>query len=144
MTNKLELRLYTFTLVQLNTMQQGIQAAHAAVELVTKQDDELVWAWARQYKTMICLNGGDYTDMVALRGFLASYDNPYPYAHFYEDESLARLHTSTAIVLPERIYGTAENMRKMNLGLGEQMPKFPFTEWEWELIERLSKTGLAR
>lgn len=137
-----ELRLYTFTLAQLNTMQQGIQAAHAAVELVIKRDDEWVFSWAHQYKTMICLNGGDYTDMVALREFLASSDNPYPYAHFFEDESLARLHTSTAIVLPERIWKTADELRTGKPQLTFDYPD-AFGEWELELIDLISKARRA-
>lgn len=138
-----ELRCYTFTLAQLNTMQQGIQAAHAVVELMIKQDDEWVFAWAHQYKTMICLDGGDYTDMVALREFLASSDNPYPYAHFWEDESLARLHTSTAIILPERIFKTVEVLRKRT---GDMPVDYPdaFGVWELELVDRISKARRAQ
>lgn len=136
-----ELRLYTFTLAHLNTMQQGIQAAHAAVELVSsKPDDDWVIAWARQYKTMICLNAGDYTELVDLREFFAHSDNPYPYAHFWEDESLARLHTSTAIILPERIYGTAEIWRKTR----QEPAKFGFSLWEWELMELINSKSKAR
>lgn len=135
-----ELRLYTFTLAHLNTMQQGIQAAHAAVELMIKQDDEWVFSWAHQYKTMICLNAGDYTELSALREFLNSSDNPYPYAHFYEDESLAHLHTSSAIILPERIYGTAEIWRKTR----QEPAKFGFGLWEWELMELINSKSKAR
>lgn len=137
-----ELRLYTFTLTQLKTIQQGIQAAHAVVELMIKRDDEWVFAWAHQYKTMICLDGGDYTDMVALREFLASSDNPYPYAHFFEDESLARLHTSTAIVLPERIWKTADELRTGKPTMTFDYPD-DFGEWELEIIDLISKARRA-
>lgn len=137
-----ELRLYTFTLTQLKTIQQGIQAAHAVVELMIKQDDEWVFSWAHQYKTMICLDGGDCVDMAALREFLASSDNPYPYAHFYEDGSLCGLHTSTAIVLPERIFNAAECLRK-NTFMTKDYPD-AFGEWELELIDLISKARRAQ
>lgn len=135
-----ELRCYTFTLFHLRSIQQGIQAGHAAIELVSsKPDDDWVIEWAKKYKTMILLNGGDYEDMVALREFLANSDNPYPYAHFWEDESLARLHTSTAIILPERIYVTAEKWRKEKI---EPM-KFNHSPWELELMELINSRGFA-
>lgn len=148
-----ELRLYTFTLYQLSPIQQGIQAAHAAVELAMKSYREQMmlrqgtnWHtyndWAINWKTMVCLNGGDLNELREFYDFLTNGFNTFPWAAFYEDESLGGVMTSIALILPERIFGTAENMRKLKEG--QQMPKFCFTEFEYELMERLSKTGLAR
>jgi hypothetical protein len=84
-----ELRLYTFTLYQLSPIQQGIQAGHAAIELGMKaykkqmtmrQGAEFTTyhRWATEWKTLVLLNGGDYTELRELADFLSSYDNPYP------------------------------------------------------------------
>jgi hypothetical protein len=137
-----ELRLYTFTHFMLSSIQQGIQAGHAAVEL-TRRGHDLTIEWAKDWKTMICLNGGNSQELKELVFFLSNHDNTFPWCGFYEsNEALDGSLTSIAIVLPARIFGTAENMRKMKAG--EQIPHFGFTEWEYELIELLSKTGLAR
>lgn len=137
-----ELRLYTFTHFMLSSIQQGIQAGHAAVEL-TRRGNDLTIKWAKEWKTMICLNGGNSQELKELVFFLSNYDNIFPWCGFSEsNEALDGSLTSIAIVLPERIFGTAENLRKMKAG--EWMPKFGFTEWEYELIGRLSKTSLAR
>jgi len=147
-----ELRCYTFTLYQLSPIQQGIQAGHATVELgmraynrlqrTLKSDHfKMYHEWATDWKTMVLLNGGDLNELCGTRDFLSK--GELPWAGFYESaDSLGGLLTSVAVILPDRIYGTAENMRKLKTG--EQMTKFGFTEWEYELIERLSKTGLAR
>jgi hypothetical protein len=140
----MELRCYTFTLYQLSSIQQGIQAGHAAIELVScNPHDPLVTEWASTWKTMVCLNGGDYDELAEfILSFLNRSDNTLPWAMFKENSSLGNLITSVAMIIPARIFSTAESVRKMKEG--EWMPKFPFTEWEYELIERLSKAGLAR
>jgi hypothetical protein len=149
-----ELRCYTFTLYQLSPIQQGIQAGHAAVELgmraytrlqrTLKGDHfRMYHDWSSNWKTMVLLNGGDLQELCELGKFLSHEHNEFPWATFHESvDSLGGLLTSIATILPDRIYGTAENMRKLKGG--EQIPKCGFTQWEYELIERLSKTGLAR
>jgi hypothetical protein len=149
-----ELRLYTFTLYQLSPIQQGIQAGHAAIELGMKaykkqmtmrQGAEFTTyhRWATEWKTLVLLNGGDYTELRELADFLSSYDNPYPWKSFEESEaSFHGLLTSVAIILPSRIFGTAECLRK-NTFMTKDYPD-AFSDWELELIDRLSRTGLAR
>jgi len=144
-----ELRCYTFTLFQLSSIQQGIQAGHAAVELMLKHPRTDVFhlnsvdEWAHYWKTMVLLNGGDVYELRELIMFFSLIVNPYPWTVFYEsEESLDGIPTSIAIILPDRIFITAENLRKMKAG--EEIAKFGFTEWEYKLIERLSKTSLAR
>ena len=138
-----ELRCYTFTLYQLSPIQQGIQAGHAAVELVNgHQHDELVTEWASKWKTMVCLNGGDYQDLTDfIFIFLVRTENTLPWCFFKEDASFGNLITSVAMIIPARIFGTAENLRKMKFD--QQMPS-SFTEWEYELVERLARAGKAR
>lgn len=156
MTDELELRLYTFTLFQLSPIQQGIQAGHAAVEVGMWAHRRLVhylqgdeWAiyhrWATEWKTMVLLNGGDLFELDEFANFLAACDNPnkYPFASFRESEaSLGGIMTSVAIILPSRIFATAECLRK-NVFMTKDYPD-AFTDWELELIDRLSRTGLAR
>ncbi len=150
-----ELRLYTFTLYQLSPIQQGIKAGHAAVELGMRcyknqmtlrngTDFKTYYDWATNWKTMVLLNGGDLNELRETSDFFTTGANSFPWATFYESEdSLGGCMTSIAVILPERIFGTAENLRKIKTG--EWMPKFGFfTEWEIELIDRLSKAGLAR
>lgn len=157
MTDKLELRMYTFTLVQLNTMQQGIQAAHAAVEvgmvaykkqMTLRQGTpfSIYHRWATEWKTMVCLNGGDLFELDEFANFLSTCDTPekYPWAAFNESEtSLGGLLTSVGIILPEEIFATAECLRKNTFYVTKDYPD-AFTDWELELIDRLSKAGLAR
>jgi hypothetical protein len=154
MTENTELRCYTFTLVQLNSIQQGIQAGHAIVELSMKSymkqmtlrtgvDWSTIHKWATNWKTVIYLNGGCVKDLYDLSCFFQEAGNRYPWASFTEsEESLGGLLTSIAVILPERIFGTADNMRKLKAG--EVIPKLTFTEWEYELIERLSKARKAQ
>jgi hypothetical protein len=138
-----ELRCYTWTLYQLSPIQQGIQAGHAAVELMIQRDNAVAREWAEKWKTMVLLNGGDASDLADTYLFLASTHNPFQWASFRESkESLDGIMTSIAIILPARIFGTAENMRKLKAG--ETIPRFGFTPFEYLMIEKLVATGLAR
>lgn len=159
-----ELRCYTFTIFQLSTIQQGIQAGHAAVEL-TRRGHDLTMDWAENHKTFVWLNAGTYGDLLRLIQFLQSKENPYPWASFAESEEfLGGLTTSVAIVLPERIFkiGPQLNTGKLSIshdkimGVHRVLRMTPqvgelsdvmfdeYTEWEWGLIERLAATSLAR
>jgi hypothetical protein len=149
-----ELRCYTFTLYQLSPIQQGIQAGHAAVELGIKAYKKqmnlrtgvhftMYYNWATEWKTMVLLNGGDLAELRELIFFMCNNDNTYPWTAFYEsEESLGGIPTSLAIILPERIFKTAEELRK-NTFVTKDYPD-GFSDWELELIDKLSRTGLAR
>lgn len=135
-----ELRLYTWTLYQLSSIQQGIQAGHAAVELMIKEDNELTFAWAHQYKTMVLLNGGDLNELCELRNFLVLHNVPLPWATFYEDSSLGGCLTSIAMIVPERLYSVAENLRrKINLHTLSDL-----NLWELDLVHRIAASSKAR
>ena len=150
-----ELRCYTFTLYQLSSIQQGIQAGHAAVELGMKAHTRLIrnlngdhWAayheWATHHKTMVLLNGGDLNELCELRNFLGSENNKFPWAPFYESaDSLGGLLTSIAVILPARIFELASNMRRApEAYTGQLLATCSF--WEVGMIERLNAAGLAR
>lgn len=112
-----ELRCYTFTNFILRPIQQGIQAGHAAMELVNKymleegwQDGyaEQVAEWVKNHKTMICLNGGMNAGIEDIYAFLHDDQNPFPYTPFYEDQQTAAgMLTSVAMILPARIFNGA-------------------------------------
>jgi hypothetical protein len=168
-----ELRCYTFTIFQLSPIQQGIQAGHAAVEMFPKyiggpgvQVQQMLNDWARHNKTMVCLNGGQVSDLKEMVAFLDSEDNPYPWAPFVESEDfLAGITTSVAIILPRRFYEAARVVRSVIPGRPHQAynydarmgihrvaveyePGFPkieeFSEWEFGLMERMNRAPLAR
>jgi hypothetical protein len=165
------MRFYSFTNWMLRPIQQGIQPGHAAVELFVKYHHssvvKILYDWAENYKTFMCMNGGNNADLLELWSFVDDINNPYPYAAFYEDEqSLNGTMTSIGIVLPEKIYVTAEFERKSQSSNFIKLPEtvdswswhswvatiidskgnwkeYIFSDWEKELIERLNKTGLA-
>lgn len=117
------MRCYHLCNMYLSSIQQGIQSAHAQMELFVKYEKNLVpnytsvqkqylYAWAENHKTMIVLNGGFLNTMQDTLDFLSNEENTYPFAPFYESqEALGGILTNIAIVLPEKIYKTSELLR---------------------------------
>jgi len=172
-----ELRFYSFTNWMLRPIQQGIQPGHAAVDLFVKyslygkttadiigeRQREMLYDWATNWKTFICLNGGNNESVEEIYAFLHDEQNPYPYAPFHEDEaSAAGMMTTVGIVLPERIFSTASLLRRRELPAGVcytydrllEVHRFTFeeegeirvdefSEWEFELMQLLNKFSLA-
>lgn len=144
-----ELRLYTWTLYQLSPIQQGIQAAHAAVELAMKTNRERAenaeaWQtychWGETWCTMVLLNGGDVASMKKIHRLFKSKINPHPWAAFRESQdSLHGIMTSIAILIPEKIFGMAAQIRK-----GEFVPLYTLNAFEQALVELINDSGLAR
>lgn len=142
-------RCYTFTNSMLSPIQQGIQSGHAALEMVNKYCtgatsslySDKVNEWLNWHKTIICLNGGNYDGVSDWENFFEAPENPFPWAAFREDlASLDGMITSVAILLPERIYDVdLEELYSMASFVPGQ-----FTEWEWELVNRVKSTSLAR
>jgi hypothetical protein len=104
----------------MSSIQQGIQAAHAQTEMALKYSSskpedkasELWKDWAKNYKTMICLNAGYLERLYELRSLLEDKTNPYPWSYFEEAiQALGGILTNVAIILPEKIYKTAELIR---------------------------------
>jgi hypothetical protein len=138
----------------LSSIQQGIQSGHAAMELVNKYYDnqnptyvvdehnwEVVLDWIQNDKTIVCLNGGNSESMFEWEKFLNTYENPFPWVSFHEDESsMEGILTSIALILPARIYDVdLEELYSMASFVPGQ-----FTAWEWELVNRVKSTSLAR
>lgn len=151
-----ELRCYTFTLYQLSSIQQGIQAGHAAVEMGVKAYHRLTQdrrndhfnvyhEWASLHKTMVLLNGGDHFELTGFLEFMGKPDNMLVWSPFYESyASLDGILTSIAVIVPERIFKKAEGVRK-----GTVFPLIDeagdvFTNWEWDFTLRLAGAQLAR
>jgi len=167
-----ELRLYSFTNFYLSSIQQGIQPAHAQNELMMaaslgeQPNSDLLYEWASDWKTMICLNGGDFAGVNEWCGFLSHSANPYPFAPFFEEVGAIgpiEIMTSVAVVLPAKIFETAGLLRRRVLPegvsyvhdklLGEHRFTYnednvvrdvTFSQWEYELMQRLNECGLAK
>ncbi len=106
------MRAYTFTHAYLSDIQHGIQAAHALVDMQLKYDPnsdphKTYINWAKDHKTMICLNGGNSANLQHLYYVLSrlSLHLSLPISRFTEDEqSMQSMTTAVAIIVPERIY----------------------------------------
>lgn len=113
----MELRLYSFVNFYLSSIQQGIQTGHAAVDLVrkytangnplrtdiTEERVALVEEWADSWKTFITLNGGNASGIAEATNTISK--SGFPWVSFREDEeSLGRLQTCVAVVLPDYIF----------------------------------------
>ena len=114
------MRFYGFGNYYLSSLQQGLQAAHAAVDLAMKcssrRCDDDTWNqyvdWAENHKTMVLLNGGNSADLQELFDFLNCEENPYPFVKFHEDDiSLNGALTYVGAVLPPKIYDSAARIR---------------------------------
>jgi hypothetical protein len=112
------MRAYFFVNMHISGIHAGIQAGHANSDLLVKYSpvdkngnpqitgigqSAMAWAWARNHKTYIILNGGNSDSMYALRRHLESIQNPYPWTYFKEP-GLANVITAICIILPESIY----------------------------------------
>ena len=151
------MRLYTFGNYYLSSIQQGIQAGHAAVELFNKYENSeqlnTVKDWAKNHKTMVCLNGGNNTALKEIRDLFENETNPYPWTSFYEDnDSLNGTLTCVAIVLPEITYDIASKIRSRELQIvdnniivdKEDLYYGELTDFQMNLIQKLNSCGLAK
>lgn len=113
------MRYYTFTNFMLSSIQQGIQPAHCIADTFIKYADEsrqqaVLLDWATNYKTMICLNGGN---AAGIREVYAKFEElcdtlQLPYCMFCEDEqSLDSTMTCCGLVVPAYIYDAAAVLR---------------------------------
>lgn len=125
------MRLYSFTNYYLSSLQHGLQTAHVVGELFRKYSDEkLLQRWINDEKTIIIKNGGNHMDLVDIKGFFDTTENPYPWAYFEEDyTSLNNTVTAVGIVVPEKFYTRA--------------PAFDHTDWELQLHDLIQRTPLA-
>lgn len=145
------MRAYVFVNSILSPIQQGIQGAHALVNMAVKYHDfkgdkkiaEMFWTWAKDHRTTIFCSAGFNAGVKGWSDFIFHNHHLYPRSEFKEDgDTLGGLTTAVAIVLPERIYTTVELLRKKLYvfdisGTGE------WSAFEYDLIKRLAETRLA-
>jgi hypothetical protein len=141
----------------MSSIQQGIQAAHSTVELFVKYQESSInfdnlYDWAENYKTMVCLNGGNLQGLKDIENLFQDFGNKLPWASFYEDEeSLGSLLTNIAIIVPEYIYDTTAKIRsgEYNVSITKIWDKdnqfvLELTAFEIKLLELLNSCQLAR
>lgn len=136
-----ELRMYCLTMYNLSPIQQGIQSAHAVVELSLLENNKDYIEWAKNWKTMMVMNGGTSTK----RGALSKTAN-YPlvgsmelhreqlkefgiqFGEFREPDLNYSL-SGLAFVVPESIFNldlTLENKTTTEYKYAEWLSKFRF------------------
>lgn len=150
------MRLYTFCNMYLSSIQQGIQAAHLVADMFVTYKTEryldgpaemVLYDWAANHKTMICLNGGNYHDLEALYFNLCELGKSLnlPVDKFNEDAaSLNGMLTCCGIVVPARIYDAAREIRERQLTEMDVFTTMSLTKAEYELVRLLNMYGLAR
>lgn len=151
------MRAYFFGNLYLSSIQQGIQAAHAVVDMFVKYKSpcvqyDILLEWAANHKTMILLNGGYTQEIHNLITFFSEKDNPLPWAPFHESrEALDGALTTVGIILPEEFYLAAKELQSPSHPADSntafsQTPNLDKlqTVWEREMAVRLNKYGLAR
>ena len=152
------MRCYHFGNYYLSSIQQGVQSAHAQMELFNKYQEidlyeysestglnppehivrranlaKMLFDWSKHHKTMICLNGGNNKDLLEIKDLLTQNDT-YPWSYFCEDEdSLGSIITNVAIVLPEKIYSAAEKIRNKQAYFNENNLIIQIDEYDKEI-----------
>lgn len=95
--------MYFFVMRQLNGLNKGIQAGHAAVEYGLKYGGRKVYKnFAQHHKTFILLDGGGSEDMKLRMAELESFE--VDYACFHEPDLNNSL-SAIAFIIPESVYG---------------------------------------
>lgn len=108
------MRAYFFGNMYLSSIQQGIQSAHVVHQMfVSDPENEMLWEWATNHKTMVLLNGGFGENLHNFRHLFSSSANPYPWAGFFEEPAaLDGALTSVGIIVPEKVYETVRYVRR--------------------------------
>ena len=147
------MRAYFWGNMYLSSIQQGIQPLHCVSEMFMKyegvggearQKTDMLYSWAKDYKTVVVLNAGEGEKLERLWAIFDSHDHPYPWAHWNESrEALNGAITSVGIILPERVYEGAREIKK-NWRDTKLPEKMGFSEFEQVIIKQLNSTYMAR
>ncbi len=147
------MRFYGFCHYYLSSIQQAIQAKHCGDDMFVKYRlpdsfnlaSDRLWDWAANHKTLILLNGGNCEQLNATYDLFRTIgpELELPYGLFHEDAaSLNNALTCVGIVVPEKIYAAAEQLRSPSSLF---VPSYDFlSPAERELAMLLSAHGLAR
>lgn len=142
------MRYYGFGNYYLSSLQQGLQAAHAIADLSVGLSQEspqyqTFEEWADCHKTIILLNGGNASQLTDLMVFLDTNDHELPFVTFYEDhESLNSTITHVGVIVPEKLYQLAEEIRNPKAKINEEA--IELTEFERTFINTYLQLPLAR
>lgn len=146
------MRAYYWGNMYLSSIQQGIQSLHCTCEMFIKYPNELahedmrkyddLMEWANDHKTVIVLNAGEMVALMKVRSLMDNEANPYAWAWWAESgDSLNGALTSVGIILPERVYIGAREMKKYWRNWDNRRK---LTEWEIEVCELINSTYMAR
>lgn len=138
------MRLYSFVNMYLSGAQIGIQTAHVVAELFRKYDypeNIALTKWASEYKTIICLNGGDNISM--MDNLLKFEKTNYPIVPFFES-GLGDVLTAYGVILPEEIYERASEIRKATTEGQIALLKNNINNDKLEIINYINTCTLAR
>lgn len=146
-----ELRAYYFGNLYMSSIQQGIQSLHTTAEMFIKyrqtflnSQAEYLLEWATDHKSVILKQAGYSSDLEVIRQFFYADENPYPWAYFRE-EGVADALTCVGIILPEKVYGTADTVRRMPFRKREEfLENAGLTDFDLYIVEIIMDTSLAR
>lgn len=128
-----DMRGYAWNSMYISSIQNGIQGWHAQNEFFTRYDDRAAeiktfLKWAREYKTIIVLNGGSTATLEQVAGELEYLSSRFakdkaaqklagvagiPVARFHEPD-LSNAFTSVCAVLPDSCYANYEDHARFN------------------------------
>ena len=124
--------------VYLSETQYGVQALHATSRMFLKyalyqpqvqEAKDILHTWAKDYETVVFLQGGYQKHLQEIFAFLDQNDHPYPYVSFCEsEEALNGAMTCVGIIADERLLAGREEMRKVM--------KLPRTDFGRQTFER--------
>lgn len=125
------MKLYFYNNSKCMGPQSGIQALHAAVELLTKYYDDselhskfvdMIHTWATKHKTVVVLNGGSHYDLQSMLLQLKG-NKESPYAYFNEEDLNDAL-TSVAILCTQDMVDDMEALRRKFISEDELFDKY--------------------
>ena len=157
------MRAYFWGNMYLSSIQQGIQSLHCLSEMYIKYSSpdivkevgalggdlsktyacfDMLYDWAANHKTVVVLNAGEKSALLKIVELVKDERNPYAFAWWSEsDDSLNGCLTNVGIILPERMYKGAQEMKKYWRSWDNRRN---LNEWEIELAELINKTYMAR
>ena len=137
----------------MSPIQQGIQSGHAIAELGMKcyREQGLLrtgtnWtkyqSWATKWKTVICLNAGNFKDLCEIIQLFGNSD--LPFASFNESyASLGGIPTSIAAIIPKPIFDIANDLR-YKVVIPNSAESYNTYQRYYDIITLLSETKMAK
>lgn len=149
------MRAYFWGNMYLSAIQQGIQSLHCLSEMYVKYTsmqggvdqttaNSDLFEWAKNHKTVVVLNAGESVSLAQIRTEFQTGDPDFAWAHWNESsEALHGALTSVGVILPERVYMAAREIKK-NWRDRNLPKKLGLTDFEIYLCELINSTYMAR